>query len=750
MANPNSGSSPNWPLGFVPTPAQWSAAFAGKVDYDSLGAAAFLNAGGANGAAVFDALGNASSFNVIPAGQTTAISLANLTTSLGPISGVKPEALVFASPATTSGVGAFLALSGYHLADAVDNATLALNGSGEIAVSSIANATIANGYFTGVMTGGLTGTANGTLSLFSDQLGTGALSQANVHCLSTFWTITANENNQNSNIFNVVNLNGTSTVREVYCYGGQFNINSTGDGAGGGLIFMVETDNIGTGFQAVELDVETFNLDFDPTSGNAISNLNRVLFGMLVGMSYSSASAAASAGIWHSSASTGINTGAAAQQPAVAMGEGFKLTGAVYKAGFSSASAYVFPFMAQNLQQRVSMIGLAEGQIIDWSCKNTLSQKLSDTSKNNRISLYDPITNSWDYRNGNGSTVIGPSQMAFRIPDAGGIQTPSFSVDSTGNIYGSNLNISGTISNETCVVASLSVISNVGIYTSVPSITISAPPNGGTTATSSCLMSAVGNAISITSGSATIGATLTLQGGTGTAPTFTYCYAAPTGLITQTSSSNGQIINQGTGYDRGAYLQVNGGTVATNGSPAIFYATQDSGNVVSLIMMTPGAYTVLPSNPVSFTPVPGQLGYLDNGTGLTADITWINSLCTDTPGLLSALPSMPASFSGGSSLVATVGFNIGGFTGLSGGLGYTPGVLPTATVPTGENGIAALLACSLSAPVAGTLSLNPNGTVTIPAASVSALILALMESLPTTLPGSANQLWLNGRQLAIS
>ena len=202
--------------------------------------------------------------------------------------------------------------------------------------------------------------------------------------------------------------------------------------------------------------------------------------------------------------------------------------------------------------------------------------------------------------------------IGFNLPDVtfnhAFAWTPGFFVGGTGNVggrtvSGTTLQTSSTILAKTAVVGSVTVVRG-GIFAVKPTLTFSASPGGGTTATGSV------NAMA-----ADIPRSMTGSGGA-----------------------------QGSGYVVGDVLTDNAatGTAGTRFSYTVA-AVDSAGAIIDMTPSTPGSYTVLPTNPVTLTG--------GTGTGATVTPYWTILSVTVTGGgtLYSehALPTIAASGTGG-------------------------------------------------------------------------------------------------------
>ena len=141
--------------------------------------------------------------------------------------------------------------------------------------------------------------------------------------------------------------------------------------------------------------------------------------------------------------------------------------------------------------------------------------------------------------------------------DGGAWRSPGAQIDGTGNIgglgvYGTLLQTRSEIKAATAVVGSIAV-TNGGAFEAIPTLTISAPPGGGTTATAT---------------------------------------------VASMKAARAFIDTQGSGYTNGDVLTVSGGTA---GTAAQLTVTVSGGLITAIAVTTAGSYTVLPTNAVSVT-----------------------------------------------------------------------------------------------------------------------------------------------------
>lgn len=141
--------------------------------------------------------------------------------------------------------------------------------------------------------------------------------------------------------------------------------------------------------------------------------------------------------------------------------------------------------------------------------------------------------------------------------DGGAWRSPGTRIDGTGNIggvgvYGTALQTRSEIKAATAVVGSIAV-TNGGAFEAIPTLTISAPPGGGTTATAT---------------------------------------------VASMKAARAFIDTQGSGYTNGDVLTVSGGTA---GTAAQLTVTVSGGLITAIAVTTAGSYTVLPTNAVSVT-----------------------------------------------------------------------------------------------------------------------------------------------------
>ena len=141
--------------------------------------------------------------------------------------------------------------------------------------------------------------------------------------------------------------------------------------------------------------------------------------------------------------------------------------------------------------------------------------------------------------------------------DGGAWRSSGAQIDGTGNIggvgvYGTALQTRSEIKAATAVVGSIAV-TNGGAFEAIPTLTISAPPGGGTTATAT---------------------------------------------VASMKAARAFIDTQGSGYTNGDVLTVSGGTA---GTAAQLTVTVSGGLITAIAVTTAGSYTVLPTNAVSVT-----------------------------------------------------------------------------------------------------------------------------------------------------
>ena len=199
--------------------------------------------------------------------------------------------------------------------------------------------------------------------------------------------------------------------------------------------------------------------------------------------------------------------------------------------------------------------------------------------------------------------------LGFNLPDVtfdhAFAWTPGFFVGGTGNVGGrtvggSTLQTAGAILAKTAVVGSVTVVRG-GIFNSKPTLTFSASPGGGTTAT-------------------------------GTVDTM--AADVPRSMI----SPNGA---QGIGYVVGDVLtdSAASGTASTRFSYTVAAVDAD-GAIIEMNPTTPGSYTVLPTNPVPLTG--------GSGTGATVSPYWtILSVTVTNGGTLYAEQAPPTCLASG-------------------------------------------------------------------------------------------------------
>ena len=163
----------------------------------------------------------------------------------------------------------------------------------------------------------------------------------------------------------------------------------------------------------------------------------------------------------------------------------------------------------------------------------------------------------------------------------GVIWSPNFGVTGTGAAYANGVTTNGTVQAQTATMTAVT-IDVAGEYTTVPTFTVQAPPAGGTTATVTVATMGGVRALPYATGKAFTNAdTLTVSGGTGTAPT-----------LRPTVDANGACTN-------------GGWTVLTNGT-----------------------LSSAPANPVTLTG--------GSGTGASVNIVWSNSTGAFVPSVITA------------------------------------------------------------------------------------------------------------------
>ena len=141
--------------------------------------------------------------------------------------------------------------------------------------------------------------------------------------------------------------------------------------------------------------------------------------------------------------------------------------------------------------------------------------------------------------------------------DGGAWRSSGAQIDGTGNIggvgvYGTALQTRSEIKAATAVVGSIAV-TNGGAFEAIPTLTLSAPPGSGTTATAT---------------------------------------------VASMKAARAFIDTQGSGYTNGDVLTVSGGTA---GTAAQLTVTVSGGLITAIAVTTAGSYTVLPTNAVSVT-----------------------------------------------------------------------------------------------------------------------------------------------------
>jgi hypothetical protein len=246
------------------------------------------------------------------------------------------------------------------------------------------------------------------------------------------------------------------------------------------------------------------------------------------------------------------------------------------------------------------------------------------------------------------------------------VAMPNMAVDGAGGTHASTLYTASSIQNETATLTGVSILADGdgiagGLYTSIPTLTVPAPPSG-ITATATVATMTLGKIVGLGStGSAyTINDILTVPGGTGTAPTLKAAAVDGSGAITSCTIQSGGALTSlpttsiiyptgGTGIGAGFFITYANG-VPVKCTPAVTGKNYVIGDVVGTGGTgTPGALTV---------------DTVDAFGGiLTAHPT--------TAGSLTALPTSPVTVTGGSGTIAKpiLGFSIAAVT-LTPGSGY--------------------------------------------------------------------------------
>jgi len=228
-----------------------------------------------------------------------------------------------------------------------------------------------------------------------------------------------------------------------------------------------------------------------------------------------------------------------------------------------------------------------------------------------------------------------------------------------------------------------------GTYTAIPTVTVSPPglPDGVTATLGSTAMKAVSAVVTV-GGTGTVSAdyapgnTLTVAGGTGTAPVFTV--------------TNVKVRTAANVADAGGFLNGNTVTFSTGWStPAVLTLTVDGGGAITGLAITNAGVrsTALPTDPVT----PDST----NGPGTLAGTTFnlgfaVNAISLTTAGSLTALPSNPAatttnSTTGGTGATLTVTYGVLSVPVATGGSGYVSAADAALTFnPTGATATATL------------------------------------------------------------
>ena len=175
--------------------------------------------------------------------------------------------------------------------------------------------------------------------------------------------------------------------------------------------------------------------------------------------------------------------------------------------------------------------------------------------------------------------------------DGGAWRSPGFAISPIGtvggvSVYGTALQTQSTIKAATAVVNTITV-TNGGAFDAIPTLTISAPPLGGTTATAT---------------------------------------------VASMKAARAFIDTQGSGYTNGDVLTVSGGTFGTSAQVTV---TVSGGLITEIVVSRAGSYTVLPSNAVSTSG--------GTGTGAKFYMQWgINAVTVTGAG--TNYPAFPAPF----------------------------------------------------------------------------------------------------------
>lgn len=236
------------------------------------------------------------------------------------------------------------------------------------------------------------------------------------------------------------------------------------------------------------------------------------------------------------------------------------------------------------------------------------------------------------------------------------LRSVGFAVNGAGNVGGGTvsgvaLKTRSAISAETAVVGSIS-IDRPGAFETKPTLTLSAPPGGGTTATATVatmkvvrakkisgavLVGSISGTVltvtSVTSGTVRMGQVLSGTGvtpgttvaniitGTGGVGTYTVGTSQTAASTTITADGGG---NQGVGYAVNDVLTQSGGTFSTAATYTVT-AVDSEGHIVALSVTDPGDYSVLPASPVTLTG--------GSGTGATVTPAWgILTISITNPG----------------------------------------------------------------------------------------------------------------------
>jgi hypothetical protein len=241
---------------------------------------------------------------------------------------------------------------------------------------------------------------------------------------------------------------------------------------------------------------------------------------------------------------------------------------------------------------------------------------------------------------------------------AGGeaIAEPNFAVDGNGAVHAKELNTLRVLKGETASVGSLVMLPDPdgvtgGLYSSAPTITIGAPPAGGTQATASPATYTLGRIIGFgsTGSGYSLNDILTSVGGTGTQPTFKATGVDANGGVTSCAINTNGSLNA---YATTVVIYPTGGT----GTGAGFNVVYKNGAPISCAPAVTGKNYV----------VGNTLGTGGTGTQgvLTVDtVDGFGGILTaheTTLGSLTALPSSPTMVTGGSGSGANLvlGFSI--------------------------------------------------------------------------------------------